>query len=204
MEAFLGLGIVGMLAIFFIWYVLLVIGYWKLFEKAGKPGWHSIIPILNTYDQYDMCWSGIFGIIYAIGIRKSLRFRAQGKEYVLHKGSMWWAITPALATLALQYWDENTDYVRYFHDGFAPDETFIHTITAHSAFAPQAIRLEGKFKNLEGITPLTFIDYTHGIKVFTEEDFEELIQSDKMFCRKTVTGTSDRLMDMIDAHRNTH
>lgn len=143
-------------------------------------------------------------IIYAIGIRKSLRFRAQGKEYVLHKGSMWWAITPALATLALQYWDENTDYVRYFHDGFAPDETFIHTITAHSAFAPQAIRLEGKFKNLEGITPLTFIDYTHGIKVFTEEDFEELIQSDKMFCRKTVTGISDRLMDMIDTYRNSH
>lgn len=143
-------------------------------------------------------------IIYAIGIRKSLHFKAQGKEYVLHKGSMWWAITPALATLALRYWDENTDYVRYFHDGFAPDETFIHTLTAHSEFASKAIRLKGKFKNLEGITPLTFIDYTNGIKVFTEDDFDLLQKSNKMFCRKTVTGTSDRLMDLIDAYRNTH
>ena len=80
MEAFLGLGIVGMLAIFFIWYVLLVIGYWKLFEKAGKPGWHSIIPILNTYDQYDMCWSGIFGIIYAIGMGVTSYISANAAE----------------------------------------------------------------------------------------------------------------------------
>lgn len=29
-------------------YVLMVIGLWKLFEKAGKPGWAAIIPIYNT------------------------------------------------------------------------------------------------------------------------------------------------------------
>ena len=33
--------------------VLLVValaGAWKIFVKAGVPGWHSIIPILNIYD----------------------------------------------------------------------------------------------------------------------------------------------------------
>ena len=30
--------------------LLAVIGMWKVFVKAGVPGWHSIIPILNTYD----------------------------------------------------------------------------------------------------------------------------------------------------------
>lgn len=140
-------------------------------------------------------------IVYGLGFRKSLRFRAEGREYVLNKGSMWWAITPALAELALSYWDEHPQYVRYFHDGFAPDETFIPTLTAHSEFAEKAIRMEGPFKNLESITPLTFIDYTNGIKVFTEEDYAMLIGSDKMFCRKTVTGQSDKLMDMIDRYR---
>lgn len=139
--------------------------------------------------------------IYALGIRKSLRFKAGGREYVLHKGSMWWAITPALAQLALSYWDDNPQYVRYFHDGFAPDETFIPTLTAHSDFADKAIQMKGKFLNLESITPLTFIDYTNGIKVFTEDDFQMLINSDKIFCRKTITGKSDILMDLIDAHR---
>ena len=39
------------------WYILQVVAYWKIFTKAGKPGWHSIIPILNTWDRYDLSWS---------------------------------------------------------------------------------------------------------------------------------------------------
>ena len=30
-------------------FVLLVIAYWKIFEKAGEAGWKSIVPIYNTY-----------------------------------------------------------------------------------------------------------------------------------------------------------
>ncbi|WP_419699895.1 signal peptidase I [Mucilaginibacter sp. NFX135] len=29
--------------------VLVTIGLWKLFEKAGRPGWESLIPVYNTY-----------------------------------------------------------------------------------------------------------------------------------------------------------
>ena len=143
-------------------------------------------------------------LFYAIGIRKSLHFKAGGREYVLHKGSMNWAISPSLASLALSYWDNNPEYVRYFHDGFAPDETFIHTLTAHSPFASKAIVKEGRFKDQQDITPLHFIDYTHGTKVFTEEDFDMLMDSGKMFCRKVMTGASDKLLDMIDDYRSTH
>jgi hypothetical protein len=32
--------------------VLLVVAWWKVFEKAGVPGWHAIIPFLNTYDEF--------------------------------------------------------------------------------------------------------------------------------------------------------
>jgi len=28
--------------------ILQTIGYWKLFEKAGKPGWAALVPIYNT------------------------------------------------------------------------------------------------------------------------------------------------------------
>ena len=30
-------------------YVISVVGMWKLFTKAGEPGWTSIIPIVNLY-----------------------------------------------------------------------------------------------------------------------------------------------------------
>lgn len=29
--------------------ILLIIAYWRIFEKAGESGWKSIIPIYNTY-----------------------------------------------------------------------------------------------------------------------------------------------------------
>lgn len=28
--------------------VLIVVGFWKMFEKAGEPGWASIVPIYNA------------------------------------------------------------------------------------------------------------------------------------------------------------
>lgn len=143
-------------------------------------------------------------IIYGIGIRKSIHFHAKGKEYILHKGAMNWAITPDLAALALDYWDYNREYVKYFHDSFAPDETFIHTLTAYSPYASKAIKKEGKFTLQEDIFPLHIVDYTDGTKVFTEDDYDMLIRSDKMFCRKVVTGKSDKLMDMIDKYRQSH
>lgn len=30
-------------------YVIQVIGLWKMFTKAGIPGWKAIIPVYNTY-----------------------------------------------------------------------------------------------------------------------------------------------------------
>ncbi len=28
--------------------VLMIVSYWKIFEKAGKPGWAAIVPIYNV------------------------------------------------------------------------------------------------------------------------------------------------------------
>lgn len=43
----------GFFAIFLVMalisYVLSAIGLWKMFQKAGKPGWPSLIPVYNTY-----------------------------------------------------------------------------------------------------------------------------------------------------------
>lgn len=36
--------------------VFRIICFWKVFEKAGQPGWKAIIPIYNTYVLCDMVW----------------------------------------------------------------------------------------------------------------------------------------------------
>jgi hypothetical protein len=65
---FLGGAVVGAGVILIIWWVLQIVGNWKIFEKAGKPGWHSIVPFLNTYDEYDLCWNGGFGLLYLLAL----------------------------------------------------------------------------------------------------------------------------------------
>lgn len=39
-----------------IWYVLKIISGWKLFTKAGEPGWASIIPFYNSYIEFKIYW----------------------------------------------------------------------------------------------------------------------------------------------------
>ncbi len=76
-AAFAG-GLVGSLLVFliissFLWYILLVIAGWKVFKKAGEPGWKSIIPIYNFYIMYKIVgmqgwWWGMIGLslLYSI------------------------------------------------------------------------------------------------------------------------------------------
>lgn len=39
-----------------VFYIACVIGMWKMFEKADKPGWASLIPFYNLYCVYDIGW----------------------------------------------------------------------------------------------------------------------------------------------------
>lgn len=44
--------------------VLSIVGVAKIFKKAGKPGWHAIIPFLNSYDLFDIAWGN--GIMFLL------------------------------------------------------------------------------------------------------------------------------------------
>jgi hypothetical protein len=47
-DVLAGLGI--LLFVFFLVFALVpLIGLWKVFEKAGEPGWAAIVPIYNIY-----------------------------------------------------------------------------------------------------------------------------------------------------------
>ena len=45
-------------------WVLLIIAHWRMFTKAGEAGWKSLIPIYNVYVEYDLCWTGVLGLVY--------------------------------------------------------------------------------------------------------------------------------------------
>ena len=43
------IGILVLLAVYLVIIVLVIAGFWKMFVKAGQPGWAAIIPIYNSY-----------------------------------------------------------------------------------------------------------------------------------------------------------
>lgn len=57
-----GIGMVGIL-IYLAVIVLIVAGCWKMFSKAGKPGWAAIIPIYNMVVLLEIVGKPIWWIL---------------------------------------------------------------------------------------------------------------------------------------------
>ena len=53
-------GMAGFLVVYYIIIlaiaVVTLVGLWKMFTKAGKPGWACIIPFYSQYCQFEMAW----------------------------------------------------------------------------------------------------------------------------------------------------
>jgi hypothetical protein len=55
-------------------YVITVIGMWKIFEKAGKPGWAAIIPVYNYIVMLEIVGKPIWWIFLILFPCTSLIF----------------------------------------------------------------------------------------------------------------------------------
>lgn len=49
--------------VYLIIFVIIVAGMWKIFEKAGKPGWAAIIPIYNVIVLLEVVGKPVWWII---------------------------------------------------------------------------------------------------------------------------------------------
>lgn len=137
-------------------------------------------------------------LLYLIGVRKKLTFTVGDKTYRLHKGSDWWSCTPDTARYMLDTIKRYPEIMRYFRTSFTPSELVWPTLLFNSPLAKKGILTTTPYESLAALTPLHYIYYHPLIKILTEDDWDTLMQCNKPFCRKTVTGASNRLMDMLD------
>lgn len=121
----------------------------------------------------------------------------------VYEGSQWWALTKECLTFLHEYCEtHNKELKKYFQNSFAPDEMLFHTIIFNSIFNTKSLLYNrNDYPGLVGLTPLHYIEYSESIKVYQEEDYNKLISSGKLFCRKVQTGISDNLLDLIDQYR---
>lgn len=122
--------------------------------------------------------------------------------------SQWHALSGECVGYLLKTIAENPHIRRFFRFAYAPDELLIPTILCNSPFAqriipghfPENQDFEELFASLPAIHHLA--REKQNVVVFRERDFDGLMNSGKLFCRKVRTGISDSLLDKIDQHRN--
>lgn len=65
--------VIGILIGVLIAYVLTIIPLWRMFTKAGQPGWKALIPVYSTYILYKISWTTtVFWILLIASIVVSL------------------------------------------------------------------------------------------------------------------------------------
>lgn len=93
--------------------------------------------------------------------------------------------------------------IQYFRFCFVPEEMTIPTIIFNSKYKKNAqILSDTVYKGLTTLAALHIFEYGKTIKIYTENDFQVLTQSGKMFARKLCTGHSEKLIELLNKHFN--
>ena len=172
---------------------------YKIREKIIQYHYWRDLPLKNS--MLKRIFSGGARLIMKIlPMRKKPYIIVDKKIVNVFMGSSWWCITGKC--LEYIHCHITKEFENYFKTSFAPDEMMIQTIVFNSPFQDKALLHNGPYPGLVGLTPLHLIDYNGSIKVFNDSDIDEIRKSDKMFIRKTRTGVSDKLLDIIDNMRN--
>lgn len=63
---FIGAFIGAILTVLIIMWIFQIIAFWKIFTKAGEPGWKSIIPIYGSYVCFKISWKPLWFWVYFV------------------------------------------------------------------------------------------------------------------------------------------
>ena len=174
--------------------IYLQCGLAKDIVKSGEP----IILWQKYYYNYDKInRRTTFGKIYhriIMMLQTILRvdkFKKLGVDLEICQGANWMDLPRDSVEYLLDYFDKNPNVQKVFKTGFCPDEFWVQTILYNSAFKERIIQNHHRHM----IWQHRFNSYP---AILNEDDFDEIINGDYHFCRKTVPGISDKLIAMLD------
>lgn len=125
-------------------------------------------------------WQRVIRKLYIIitgGSRHTYSFikRIPPKDIRLFFGSQWWCLNNETIEWICKYLSSHPDFLDFYKSVLVPDETFFQTLVMNSPYA-------------EKVEPnLVYIDWSEGNsspKYLTEDDYNTIIASGKLFARK--------------------
>jgi hypothetical protein len=138
-------------------------------------------------------------LMEALGLKRSM---VDGLEP--YGGSQWWMLTEATVRHTLEFVARNPQYVRFMRTVHCADEMFFQTLLLNSPRRDHAVNDYRRY-----------IDWSTGDgvvrwrppKELTESDFDKVVASNALFCRKVVQPQSEglirKLIELRAAARDT-
>lgn len=136
-------------------------------------------------------------VMHFLPFRKPPVVQLGGKDVDVCFGSDYWALTYPCACFVYEKLSTEKNFENYFRTSYAPSELCVQTIVFNSQYGRNAILYEGEYLGLSYLTPLHYINYKDKIKILTKADLPIIKASEKMFCRKVVSGISDELVETL-------
>lgn len=136
---------------------------------------------------------------------KSIQVKLNGKWVSPYFGQMLSAFTHAGAELLVNTYKYDKAFNRRMKRVHAPDEIYWHTVIFNSHLKSKTLEKGNDHISTEhfGWAPLHYHTYDDYTSVFTDvSDFDTLINSGYMFCRKVMSDKSKELLDKIDEYRS--
>lgn len=135
-------------------------------------------------------------------VRKGIKVSLGGGLVDVFFGSDYWALTTECARYVLDIMENEKKFMKYFKYSFVPSELCVQTIVFNSKFRSKAIEFKSFiYKGLVSVTPLHYIEYANSIKIFQLQDFDTIVDQNKMFFRKAEMGISDTLVSKVNLLR---
>lgn len=138
--------------------------------------------------------------LYQIGGRKQdvLNYGNEGGIWKIYFGSDYWGLTYDCAMMVLDKLENDIRLHKYFKSAYAPSELVIPTIVCNSSYAVNVDKIYDEEQSYENLCALHYLIYDPLVRVMTEENYDDIIKSGKMFFRKAKTGVSDELLKKIN------
>ncbi len=131
---------------------------------------------------------------------RSGRYREGETVYHCYWGSAQWALTGACGAFILDFVKKHPGFVTYYSHIFPCDETFFASILYNSAYGERTAMggPEPEKRYLVNWRNLHYFEYPRQIRIFRQEDYDDLRRRDELFVRKVCSGQSEGLLDMLD------
>lgn len=172
-------------------------------NKLEKIWVHDLPPIRNKF-----IYKSIIGVLHRFFFRvwpfkRDYRVLLGGKKVDIYFGQMLSAFTREGAKLLIDTYENDKAYNKYMRYVHAPDEEYWQTIIFNSQLRSRAVMKGAEHPITEhfGWAPLHKHNYDTICKIYTEENYNEIINSGYMFFRKVTSEYSTSLLNLIDEYR---